>query len=215
MESSTMYTKRDMPGGKIRSAQRGSRLVFIRRRLERRRWSAVTSRYTTSSVRTWVLNGLGYLCQKAETTWSHVLLMSVLLAKYLTILLLLMYGMAWRPNPEVPCCDYRKQRKLGCRHHPKSSIALQNSREPSVRRTLVLQILLLCFYFGFKYISIWRVFILLRNDETTFLNWFSKSFLWYHINQYHNIKLLHHYRGFLLCPLQLQTHPQMHKTTSV
>lgn len=32
------------------------------------------------------LNGLGYLCQKAETTWSHVLHMSVLLQKYLTIL---------------------------------------------------------------------------------------------------------------------------------
>lgn len=31
------------------------------------------------------LNGFGYLCQKAETTWSHVLLMSVLLQKYLTI----------------------------------------------------------------------------------------------------------------------------------
>lgn len=31
------------------------------------------------------LNGFGYLCQKAETTWSHVLLMSVPLQKYLTI----------------------------------------------------------------------------------------------------------------------------------
>ena len=40
------------------------------------------------------LNGLGYLCQKAETTWSHVLLMSAVLQKYLTILPLLNYTMA-------------------------------------------------------------------------------------------------------------------------
>lgn len=32
------------------------------------------------------LNGLGYLCQKAETTWSHEVLMSTSLEKYLTIL---------------------------------------------------------------------------------------------------------------------------------
>lgn len=40
------------------------------------------------------LNGLGYLCQKAETTWSHALLMSVLLQKYLTIFLSVMCRMA-------------------------------------------------------------------------------------------------------------------------
>lgn len=33
------------------------------------------------------LYGFGYLCQKAEATCSHVLLMSILLQKYLTILL--------------------------------------------------------------------------------------------------------------------------------
>lgn len=55
------------------------------------------------------LKGLGYLCQKAETTWSHVLLMSVLLQKYLTIFVLLNYSTAEIKNPEVPCCDYRKQ----------------------------------------------------------------------------------------------------------
>lgn len=55
MESSMTKTERDIPEGKKHSAHRGSRLVFIRSRLERSRWSAVTSLYTTSSVRTCVL----------------------------------------------------------------------------------------------------------------------------------------------------------------
>lgn len=72
------------------------------------------------------LKGLGYLCQKAETTWSHVLLMSVLLQKYLTILPLLLCRKARSPNPEAPYCVYTKQGKLGCWRHPKSGTVLQN-----------------------------------------------------------------------------------------
>ncbi|TNN61923.1 hypothetical protein EYF80_027850 [Liparis tanakae] len=56
MESSMMYTERDMPPGKRYSAQRGSRLVFIRRRLERSRWSAVTSRLQREPVTFMILH---------------------------------------------------------------------------------------------------------------------------------------------------------------
>lgn len=70
------------------------------------------------------LKGLGYLCQKAETTWSHILLMSVLLQKYLTILLSLICRMTWILNPEVPHCGYTRQWKLGCWLHPKSITVL-------------------------------------------------------------------------------------------
>lgn len=50
-----MYTQREIPEGKNLSAQRGSRLVFVSSRLDRSRLFEVTSRYTTSSVKTWVL----------------------------------------------------------------------------------------------------------------------------------------------------------------
>lgn len=57
-ESSMMYAFCAMWAGRNFSAQRGALLVLVRRRLEIRRLSGVTSRKMMSSVKTWLLRNI-------------------------------------------------------------------------------------------------------------------------------------------------------------
>lgn len=85
MESSIMYAKLDIFFGRYLSIHRGARLVLVKRRLEIRQFDGVTSRKIMSSVKTWLLYGLGYRCQNAMQTWSQVFFSRAAQQKYFTI----------------------------------------------------------------------------------------------------------------------------------